>query len=153
MSMSVLLPANLSTVISEKSANGRSILLGTAVFLIPFISYGETPWLTGLKSHLNVFHWHGETFDLPQNATLLLGNVRYPHQAYAVGPHLGLQFHVEMLPDMVEEWLKAYPDDLKRSCDIDYSAQAIIQDTEKYIEELNHTAQILFEQWLANCKT
>ena len=46
-----------------------------------------------------VLHWHGDTFDLPEGATLLARTALYP-QAFAVGHHvLALQFHAEMGED------------------------------------------------------
>lgn len=46
-----------------------------------------------------VFHWHGDTFDLPQGATRLVSSAACRNQAYAFSDHvLGLQFHLEMTP-------------------------------------------------------
>lgn len=53
-----------------------------------------------------VLHWHGDTFDLPEGATLLASTAITPHQAFEVGGHvLGLQFHPEVDPRQVEAWL------------------------------------------------
>ena len=52
---------------------------------------------------LDVFHWHGDTFDLPAGATLLARSRAYEHQAFAYqGIALGLQFHMEMGREQVE---------------------------------------------------
>lgn len=51
-----------------------------------------------------LFQWHGETFSLPEGATLLLSNVFCRHQAFVLGPHLGMQCHVEMTPEMISAW-------------------------------------------------
>ena len=45
---------------------------------------------------LSVFHWHGDTFDLPPNATLLASSDAYVNQAFRVANAWGLQFHVEL---------------------------------------------------------
>lgn len=54
----------------------------------------------GFPSECTVFHWHGETFDLPQGATLLARSVACEHQAFQLKQNvIGLQFHLEMTPD------------------------------------------------------
>lgn len=50
-----------------------------------------------------VFHWHGDTFTLPEGAVLLGSSPMYAHQAFRFGTRAyGLQFHVE--PD-TKTWL------------------------------------------------
>ena len=52
----------------------------------------------------DVFHWHGETFDLPPGATLIARSDGCENQAFQVGTSvIGLQFHLEMTPTSVQE--------------------------------------------------
>ena len=52
-----------------------------------------------------VLHWHGDTFDLPDRAARLASNAAYENQAFAYGGRgMGLQFHVEVDPQRLEEW-------------------------------------------------
>jgi GMP synthase-like glutamine amidotransferase len=51
------------------------------------------------------FEWHHDTFTLPPAATLIAETDAGP-QAYVIGRSLGLQFHLEVTPDIVETWVR-----------------------------------------------
>jgi len=110
------------------------------------------PLTAGLPQQLEVFHWHGETFDLPKDARLLFSNERYQSQGFAVGPHLGLQFHLEMEADQVREWIQRNPADLERRCEHAHDADAILTDLDTRIANMQGLARILFDNWLRNCQ-
>lgn len=107
---------------------------------------------TNLPAQMQVFHWHGETFDLPDQAQLLFSNARYAHQGFSIGPHLGLQFHVEMETDQVREWLKRNPADLDGRCEQAHDADAILQQLNDRVTALNQLARKLLENWLHGCQ-
>jgi len=59
----------------------------------------------GMAGSETVFHWHGETFDLPEGAELLASSGACRHQAFRVGAGVyGLQFHLEVTPAMIADW-------------------------------------------------
>lgn len=65
----------------------------------------EDPVLGKLGPAETVFHWHGDTFDLPAGAELLASSERTPHQAFrAARAVYGLQFHLEVTPEMISDW-------------------------------------------------
>jgi GMP synthase-like glutamine amidotransferase len=51
-----------------------------------------------------VFHWHGETFDLPPGATLTARSEGCENQAFQIGKSvIGLQFHLETTPESARQ--------------------------------------------------
>ena len=59
----------------------------------------------GFANPFTVFHWHGDTFDLPDGAARLAGSRYYQNQAFQIGSAVGLQFHLEVDKEMVGLWL------------------------------------------------
>ena len=57
-----------------------------------------------LPSPFNVFHWHGDTFDLPRGATRIAYSEGCRNQAFVYGEKtIGLQFHLEFTREIVQE--------------------------------------------------
>jgi len=53
------------------------------------------------EPHMTVFHWHGETFDLPRDCVHLAGNDHCINQAFSTDHVLALQFHLEVKPENI----------------------------------------------------
>jgi len=51
-----------------------------------------------------VFQWHYEAFELPRGAEALAGSAACPNQAFGIGPHLAMQFHVEVDEEKLLRW-------------------------------------------------
>ncbi|MCX7693848.1 type 1 glutamine amidotransferase [Tepidimonas taiwanensis] len=53
-----------------------------------------------------VYQWHYDgVVELPPGATVLAASPACAVQAYTVGPHLGMQFHIEITPLKIDAWL------------------------------------------------
>ena len=59
----------------------------------------------GFQNPFTVFHWHGDTFDLPEGSTRLASSEHYENQAFQYKSAVGLQFHLEVNEEMVNLWL------------------------------------------------
>ena len=53
-----------------------------------------------------VFHWHKETFDLPDGARLFAVGTAVKNQAFLLGHTLGVQFHPEVTEPVIAFWAK-----------------------------------------------
>lgn len=93
-----------------------------------------------------VLHWHGDTFDLPEGATLLASTDLVTNQIFSMGPAvLGLQCHLEALPRDLERWLIGHTAELS-AAGIDLST--LRSDNERIGERLLSAAQQVWLNWL-----
>lgn len=69
-------------------------------------------WLGPLadQATLPVYHWHLQAFALPDGAEWILTRDEMPSQAFALGPHLGLQCHPEVDEPTLARWYQLQPD-------------------------------------------
>lgn len=86
--------------------------------------------LDGAGGPVKVFHWHGDTFSLPGGARRLARSKAYENQAFGYGAKVyGLQFHIEVTPEIVASWFKGEPGEAE-----------VLEDTGKYFGALDKKA-------------
>ena len=70
-------------------------------------------WGRWLPYDREVFHWHGDTFDLPDGAVHLARSDGCENQAFSFNDTvLALQFHLEMTPDSVKRLIENCGDEI-----------------------------------------
>jgi GMP synthase-like glutamine amidotransferase len=90
----------------------------------------------GFEKELIVFQWHEDTFEIPEGGILLVEGPTCTNQAFRVGSSgYGLQFHIEVTPAMVKQWME----DEKGSLNV----QEIIQYSQRLKDRLEAEAHQL----------
>lgn len=105
-------------------------------------------WLGDAPEEFTLFHWHGETFSIPEGAELILGNDTCANQAFAIGNTLALQCHVEMQAPMVSEWADLYADEIAEPSATVQSADEMTRDLAQRIATAQAIADVLYGKWL-----
>ena len=98
-------------------------------------------------NHCTVLHWHGETFDLPEHASLLASSERCENQAFSVGKNiLALQFHPEITQHGMEKWFIGHVGEIMQTEGV--SVNGLRGDTHQYANRLEMQAELFFNSWL-----
>ena len=94
--------------------------LGKRIYRIPSREIGWFPVrktheevLNFLPEYATVFHWHGESYDIPEACTAFYGTDLTPNQSFLFDNRvLALQFHMEMTPEGAEMLIENCRDEL-----------------------------------------
>jgi GMP synthase-like glutamine amidotransferase len=109
---------------------------------------GAADWLADLPQESILFHWHGETFSLPEGAELILENDNCAHQGFAYGNTLALQCHVEMTAPMVGDWASLYREELVNPAATVQSREEMTADLDARIAAAQQVADRMYLRWL-----
>ncbi|MGB5279365.1 MAG: glutamine amidotransferase [Gammaproteobacteria bacterium] len=93
-----------------------------------------------------VLHWHGETFDLPEDAELLASSELYLHQAFGRGNVLALQFHPEVTARGLEQWYIGHTGEIHQTAGV--SVNRLRDDTRQFADTLQARAYLFLNEWL-----
>lgn len=85
-----------------------------------------------------VFHWHGETFNLPRGAIRLAKSEGCENQAFQLGKSvIGLQFHLETTPELTVQIVSHCRDELVPSTFVQTEEEILCASPERY-KSINH---------------
>lgn len=89
------------------------------------------PLLEQVEEQFTVFHWHGDTFDLPADSERLFSSAACLNQAFLYKKKvLGLQFHFEVTSQTLKEMIENGRNELVED--------KTIQSAAKILEQTNH---------------
>jgi GMP synthase-like glutamine amidotransferase len=112
-------------------------------------------WFGDLRE-FDAFHWHGETFSNPAGARALASSAYCGNQAFVLGPHLGMQMHVEMTPELIRSWCHDWHKEVASLAARMPSVQTpeeMQADLEGRIGALRAAADRLYQRWTAGLET
>ena len=93
-----------------------------------------------------VVEWHGDTFELPEQATLLASSSDYSNEAFAIGGFaLAVQFHPEVTDQMHEAWVA---DGYNKLDELAIDPDALRRDREVYSARMQEASRAAFSEWL-----
>ena len=99
----------------------------------------------GFSNPFSVFHWHGDTFDLPEGAARLALSENYQNQAFQYKSAIGLQFHLEVNEQMVNLWLDKTEEKLHEISYLD--PQKIRLDLDEHISTVKSNMKIFYNNF------
>lgn len=95
---------------------------------------------------MQVLHWHGDRFDIPDRATRLAGTETCANQAFSIGRHvLAPQCHLEADPIQIERWLVGHACELAQA---GLDPRALRTEAQALQSSLPLAAQVAFTAWL-----
>ena len=99
-----------------------------------------------------VIQWHYEAFDIPVGAVRLAGSAACPNQAWSMGPHLAMQFHIEIDEDKAHAWANDEDPlwaEARSLHDTVQDGQEIIQGIDTHLAQHQRTADHIYSTWLS----
>ncbi len=100
---------------------------------------------SGIGERINVFHWHGDVFDLPRGADPLASSEMARCQAYRYGSKAyGLLFHMEVTREIIEGMVGAGENELEEE---GLDGRSILEESRKSLPDLHKSAAAVWENW------
>ncbi|MFY9510516.1 MAG: type 1 glutamine amidotransferase [Rubrivivax sp.] len=106
----------------------------------------------GAAGERQVFQWHYEAFELPLGVERLAGSAACPNQAFARGPHLAMQFHIEVDAEKLSRWVLDEGERYRSAClqhpGSVQTPAAMQQGITQQLAEHHALADRLYSRWL-----
>jgi GMP synthase (glutamine-hydrolysing) len=114
----------LASILGSKIYPGKAKEIGW--FPVEFFT-SDLPGLNFFPRRIETFHWHGDTFDIPEGAVKLASSEITPNQGFVYKDTLfALQFHPEMTTTSLQKIIKAAGNDLNQKGESIQTAEQIL---------------------------
>ncbi|MGK9174395.1 glutamine amidotransferase [Yokenella regensburgei] len=112
----------------------------------PVTVSAQAPAYFAALDNLPVLHWHGDRFELPQDAILLASSDQCDNQAFRIGTYaLAFQFHLEVTAAALESWLVGHACELHQA---GIDPRTLREDATRYSASLSSAARQVVGHWL-----
>lgn len=101
------------------------------------------------------YHWHGETFSVPRDAIRIWSSAHCENQAFVLGPHIGMQCHIEMTEPMIESWCESGAPEIEEAIPLSPAVQtpaAMHDGMATKLEDLHRVADSVYDRWVTSLK-
>jgi GMP synthase-like glutamine amidotransferase len=109
---------------------------------------GAAQW--GPAASFLSYHWHGETFSIPEGAVRIWSSAACENQAFVYRKHIGMQCHVEMTEELIETWCETGAREIERSLARSPAVQTAAEmrrDLRERVEALHRVADRVYDRW------
>ena len=138
----------IATALGAKLKSGEAPEIGFA----PIKCIDKHDYFSMWNKTVDVLHWHNDVVSLPEGAQPLARSAKTKVQAFRFGSALGMQFHLEVTPTMLEEWLdeSSMVKDLKAAGG---SKSQLREAFAEYNPQLQPLADQVFSSFAARCNS
>ena len=138
----------IATALGAKLKSGDAPEIGFA----PIKCIDKHDYFSMWNKTVDVLHWHNDVVSLPEGAQPLARSAKTKVQAFRFGSALGMQFHLEVTPTLLEEWLdeSSMVKDLKAAGG---SKSQLREAFAEYNPQLQPLADQVFSSFAARCNS
>lgn len=113
-------------------------------FKVEISNEGKHDIFKGITNkNMKVFQWHGDSYKLPESAILLASSSLYP-QAFRLGNTVGILFHLEVMPGMIQNWIEIYGSEMK---EVGVTVDNILNDKNAEFENLANNCRMVYSNF------
>lgn len=106
----------------------------------------DDPVFNRLPKEVEVFQWHGDTFEIPKGAVRLASSELFPNQAFRIGENAyAFQFHIEVTNEVIAEWVDINEGELAGVKDY-IDAKKVLNESRGKAEDLRKIAEQVYDR-------